>query len=43
MNKIALSVENLTKIYSKNKKTGISNKALNSLTFEVKQGEVLAC
>jgi len=40
MNKIALSVENLTKIYSKNKKTGISNKALNSLTFEVKQGEV---
>ena len=40
MNKIALSVENLTKIYSKNKKTGISNKALNSLNFEVKQGEV---
>ena len=40
MNKIALSVENLTKIYSKNKKTGISNKALNNLSFEVKQGEV---
>ena len=40
MNKIALSVENLTKIYSKNKKTGISNKALSSLNFEVKQGEV---
>ena len=40
MNKIALSVENLTKIYSKNKKTGVSNKALNSLSFEVKQGEV---
>jgi ABC-2 type transport system ATP-binding protein len=40
MNKIALSVENLTKIYSKNKKIGILNKALNSLSFEVKQGEV---
>jgi ABC-2 type transport system ATP-binding protein len=40
MNKIALSVENLTKIYSKNKKTGVSNKALNNLSFEVKQGEV---
>jgi ABC-2 type transport system ATP-binding protein len=40
MNKIALSVENLTKIYSENKKIGISNKALNSLSFEVKQGEV---
>jgi ABC-2 type transport system ATP-binding protein len=40
MNKIALSVENLTKIYSKNKKTGVSNKALNGLSFEVKQGEV---
>jgi ABC-2 type transport system ATP-binding protein len=40
MNKIALSVENLTKIYSKNKKTDNSNKALNSLNFDVKQGEV---
>ena len=40
MNKIALSVENLTKIYSKNKKTGVTNKALNSLNFEVQQGEV---
>ena len=40
MNKIVLCVENLTKIYSKNKKTGISNKALNNLNFEVKQGEV---
>jgi ABC-2 type transport system ATP-binding protein len=40
MNKIALSVENLTKIYLKNKKTGILNKALNNLSFEVKQGEV---
>ena len=40
MNKIALSVENLTKIYSKNKKTGTLNKALNNISFEVKQGEV---
>ena len=40
MNKIALSVENLTKVYSKNKKTGISNKALNNLSFAVTQGEV---
>jgi len=40
MNKIALSVENLTKIYSKNKKTSVLNKALNNLSFEVKQGEV---
>ncbi|MDC0449386.1 ABC transporter ATP-binding protein [Pelagibacteraceae bacterium] len=40
MNKIALSVENLTKIYSKNNKTSILNKALNNLSFEVKQGEV---
>ena len=40
MNKTALSVENLTKIYSKNKKNGHSNKALNNLSFEVKQGEV---
>ena len=40
MNKIALSVENLTKVYSKNKKKGVLNKALNSLSFEVKQGEV---
>ena len=40
MNKTALSVENLTKIYSKNKKNGHSEKALNNLSFEVKQGEV---
>ena len=40
MNKIALSVENLTKVYSKNIKLDISNKALNRLNFEVKQGEV---
>ena len=39
MNKFALTVENLTKVYSnfKNKK---DNKALNDLTFDVKQGEV---
>ena len=40
MNKIALSVENLTKIYSENKRSSISNKALNNLSFKVKQGEV---
>ena len=39
MNKNALTVENLTKVYSdsKNKK---ENKALNDLNFQVKQGEV---
>ena len=39
MSKYALTVENLTKIYSdsKNKK---DNKALNNLNFQVKQGEV---
>jgi len=40
MNKIALSVENLSKIYLRNKKTAISSKALNNLTFNVQQGEV---
>jgi len=40
MNKIALSVEKLTKIYSKNKKKDQLEKALNDLSFEVKQGEV---
>jgi len=40
MNKIALSVKNLTKIYSKNEKADISSKALNNLNFEVRQGEV---
>ena len=39
MNKIALSVENLTKIYRKNQKEKFQ-KALNGLNFEVKQGEV---
>ena len=39
MNKYALTVENLTKVYSgsKNKK---ENKALNNLNFQVKEGEV---
>jgi len=40
MDKIALNVENLTKIYSKNNQINVLNKALNSLSFEVKQGEV---
>ena len=40
MNKFALTVENLTKVYSKNKKKQ-SVKALNDLSFQVKQGEVL--
>ena len=39
MNKFALSVENLTKIYS-NTKSRKLNKALNELNFKVKQGEV---
>ena len=40
MNKIALSVEKLTKIYSKNKSNIAQEKALNGLTFDVKQGEI---
>tara|TARA_B100000674_G_C37784386_1_gene888722 strand:- start:152 stop:1081 length:930 start_codon:yes stop_codon:yes gene_type:complete len=39
MNKFALTVENLTKVYS-NTKTKKQNKALNELNFEVKQGEI---
>ncbi len=39
MNKFALTVENLTKIYS-NSKNKKQNRALNELNFEVKQGEV---
>jgi ABC-2 type transport system ATP-binding protein len=39
MSKIALTVENLTKIYSTNKKN-IPTKALNNLSFNVEQGEV---
>jgi len=40
MSKTALSVEKLTKIYFSNKKKVSSLKALNNLSFEVKQGEV---
>ena len=40
MNKIALSVENLTKIYSKNNSLDKSVLALNKLNLEVKQGEI---
>ena len=39
MEKYALTVENLTKIYS-DSKTKKQSKALVDLTFEVKQGEV---
>ena len=39
MDKFALTVENLTKIYS-GSKTKKHNKALNELSFKVKQGEV---
>ena len=39
MNKFALTVENLTKIYS-NPKTKKQNTALNNLSFQVQQGEV---
>ena len=38
MNKFALTVENLTKIYLNSKKK--KNKALNELNFQVRQGEV---
>ena len=40
MDKIALTVENLTKIYSKNKKKQNSKRALNNLSFQVRQGEI---
>tara|TARA_Y100000590_G_scaffold102092_1_gene115983 strand:+ start:7626 stop:8552 length:927 start_codon:yes stop_codon:yes gene_type:complete len=40
MNKIALSAENLTKIYSKNNTSDKSVLALNKLNLEVKKGEV---
>ena len=39
MNKIALSVEKLTKIYTKKEKDH-DIKALNSISFNVKQGEI---
>ncbi len=40
MEKIALSAENLTKIYSKNNTSNKSILALNKLNLEVKQGEI---
>ena len=40
MNKIALSAENLTKIYSKNNNLSKNVLALNKLNLEVKQGEI---
>tara|TARA_B100000586_G_scaffold86430_1_gene61368 strand:+ start:4509 stop:5435 length:927 start_codon:yes stop_codon:yes gene_type:complete len=40
MNKIALSAENLTKIYSKNNTSNKSILALDKLNLEVKQGEI---
>jgi len=40
MNKIALSAENLTKVYSKNNNSNRSILALNKLNLEVKQGEI---
>ena len=40
MNKIALSAENLTKIYSRNNSLDKSVLALNKLNLEVKQGEI---
>ena len=40
MEKIALSAENLTKIYSKNNTSTKSVLALNKLNLEVKQGEI---
>ena len=39
MEKAALTVENLIKVYSKNK-SKVSSKALNNLTLKVNQGEV---
>ena len=40
MFKIALSVKKLSKIYSKKKSNTVQEKALNNLSFEVKQGEI---
>ena len=39
MNKFALTVENLTKVYS-NPKTKTQNTALNNLNFQVREGEI---
>ena len=40
MNKNALTVENLTKIYFGDKKNQTEVKALNNISFDVKQGEI---
>ena len=40
MNKLALTVENLSKIFKKFKKSK-ENIALNNLNFKVNQGEIL--
>ena len=40
MIKTALSVENLSKIYMRDKKRGSRINALNNITLEVKQGEI---
>jgi len=40
MMKIALSVENLSKVYLRDKKKDSNINALNSITLEVKQGEI---
>ena len=39
MNKFALTVENLTKVYF-NPKTKTQNTALNNLSFQVREGEI---
>ena len=39
MSKFALTVENLTKVYTENKSKK-ENKALNDLNLQVKQGEI---
>ena len=41
MNKIALSVENLTKVYSNAKSKNSKINALNNITLKVKEGEIL--
>ena len=41
MNKTALSVENLSKVYLQDRKKTSNINALNNITLEVKQGEIL--
>ena len=40
MNKTALSVENLSKVYLQDRKKTSNINALNNITLEVKQGEI---